>query len=427
MLNKDQQAIAEEFRDFLFSDDKEFLIDASAGYGKSYLMKHLATVSFKEYLEGCKAINVEPKYRDIALTATTNKAAESLETATGMDTSTIQSLFGLIVRPDFEKGTTELKKSNKTSVICNTVIFIDECSMVDSKLLEFINELTHECKIIYVGDKYQLTPVKSGLSPVYSKHLKEHTLTIPMRNANHQELIDLCNQLKETVITEEFKPIKLYKGIIDLYDNDLIAQAYKQEFVDKNGNEARSLTYTNKQAVTYNNYIKNLRGQTEVYNDGDYYIANSVCCLGNKTIHVEDEVYIERVFKRGIQRSLAEGYPPVSLTEALVKWHGIELHVALPESYMQIKALLKMLSKDKKWYQYFAIKEGYLDLRPRDACTIHKAQGSTLETVFIDANDLSTCTQSGVTARLLYVACSRAKSHIIFYGDLKRKYGLFCN
>ena len=30
-------------------------------------------------------------------------------------------------------------------------------------LYKYIKELTHNCKIIYVGDKYQLCPVKSGL------------------------------------------------------------------------------------------------------------------------------------------------------------------------------------------------------------------------------------------------------------------------
>ena len=48
-----------------------------------------------------------------------------------------------------------------------------------------------------------------------------------------------------------------------------------------------------------------------------------------------------------------------------------------------------------------------------------------IDTVFIDAKDLSTCTVSSTTARLLYVAVSRAKSHVIFYGDLKNKYGKF--
>ena len=79
--------------------------------------------------------------------------------------------------------------------------------MIDNQLFDFIHKLTHECKLVYVGDKYQLTPVRSGLSPVYKNNLVEHTLTIPMRNANHKELVDLCTPLKKPVETGVFNPI----------------------------------------------------------------------------------------------------------------------------------------------------------------------------------------------------------------------------
>lgn len=423
MLNKDQQAVANDFYSFLLSDEKEFLIDASAGYGKSYLIKYLATDGINTYNKGASAIG--SKTFEVALTATTNKAAEALEVATNLPTRTIHNLLGLIVKPNFSTGEEELKASGKTQIIKRTVIFIDECSMIDNQLFDFIHKLTHECKLVYVGDKYQLTPVRSGLSPVYKNNLVEHTLTIPMRNANHKELVDLCTQLKKTVETGVFNPIKLVPGIIDLYDKDQMAKAYQKEFVVNNGQDARSLTYTNKMSVIYNNYIKSIRGQTEVFNDGDFCISNSVCCLGNKTLHAEDEIYIKKVIKRHVQRQLAEGFQPVELSLCEIEWHGQLIETAIPESYHQVKNLLKALAKAKEWYQYFAIKEGFLDLRPRDSCTIHKAQGSTLNTVFIDAKDLSTCTVSSTTARLLYVAVSRAKSHVIFYGDLKSKYGKF--
>ena len=48
-----------------------------------------------------------------------------------------------------------------------------------------------------------------------------------------------------------------------------------------------------------------------------------------------------------------------------------------------------------------------------------------MDTVYIDATDLSTCTQKEVAARLLYVAVTRAKKHVVFYGDLAQKFGGF--
>ena len=69
------------------------------------------------------------------------------------------------------------------------------------------------------------------------------------------------------------------------------------------------------------------------------------------------------------------------------------------------------------------LKEEFPDLRPREACTVHKSQGSSFDTVYIDADDLSTCTNIATAARLLYVAVSRSRNRVVFYGKLHKKLG----
>ena len=73
---------------------------------------------------------------------------------------------------------------------------------------------------------------------------------------------------------------------------------------------------------------------------------------------------------------------------------------------------------------YYEISNQTLDLRKVEASTVHKAQGSTLDTVFIDLDDISKCTQKQLTAKLLYVAASRARKKIIFFGELAKRYGV---
>ena len=75
------------------------------------------------------------------------------------------------------------------------------------------------------------------------------------------------------------------------------------------------------------------------------------------------------------------------------------------------------------WSTYFSLKNKYPDLRDRDASTIHKAQGSTHDTVYVDLDDLCTCTNPLTAARLFYVAVSRARKRVVFYGNLSKKYG----
>ena len=49
MLNSSQQEVVDYFATFLVNDEKELIIDAPAGYGKSYLVKHLVTEVFTNY------------------------------------------------------------------------------------------------------------------------------------------------------------------------------------------------------------------------------------------------------------------------------------------------------------------------------------------------------------------------------------------
>ena len=46
-----------------------------------------------------------------------------------------------------------------------------------------------------------------------------------------------------------------------------------------------------------------------------------------------------------------------------------------------------------------------------------------LSDVFIDLGDISTCHNPNQAARMLYVAVSRARHGIYFYGELASKYG----
>lgn len=57
----------------------------------------------------------------------------------------------------------------------------------------------------------------------------------------------------------------------------------------------------------------------------------------------------------------------------------------------------------------------FLDLRHSYACTVHKAQGSTYDTVYVDLDDLYKAIRNkDMYNRLLYVAVSRAAKKVVF-------------
>ena len=99
------------------------------------------------------------------------------------------------------------------------------------------------------------------------------------------------------------------------------------------------------------------------------------------------------------------------------------INVPVPVDRDHYNNLIKYFSKTKNWDRYFYMKNTFPDLRQPDASTVHKSQGSSYDTVFIDMSNISTCHNSTQVARMLYVAFSRARSRIILYGQLSPKYG----
>jgi len=201
-LNQGQKAAGDAFFEFLFNPDVDgFIVSGPAGVGKTYWMGYIIDIIMPRYLETCKLIGIQPDYTSVTMTATTNKAAEVLEAATNRTTQTIHSFLNLTLYEDFESGRSKLNRNPRTWEVHNQkIIFIDECSMIDSDLFRMIREGTHKCKIVYVGDRNQLNPVREKLSPIFLQNYPMCELTEQMRTLV-PEIQALNQQLRDTVET----------------------------------------------------------------------------------------------------------------------------------------------------------------------------------------------------------------------------------
>ena len=88
----------------------------------------------------------------------------------------------------------------------------------------------------------------------------------------------------------------------------------------------------------------------------------------------------------------------------------------------QVKALLNGYYKVGDFENYHIAKELFADLRPSHACTVHKSQGSTYKTVYIDLGDIGSCYEANAVARMLNTAISRASERLVLFGELPLKY-----
>lgn len=421
-LNQGQEAAAEAFFQFLFSDEKEMGISGSGGVGKSHLVSNLIDEVLPRYHETCALMGLEPEYNDVEMTSLTNKASEVLSVFTGRHVSTIHSFMNLKIADDYSTGQSKITKTQAWRVHEGIILFIDECSMIDSQLDAVIQEGTHRCKIVYVGDHCQMAPVMEPISPIYRPNrMQWFELTQQMRT-QIPEIQALHLQLRRTVETGIFEPIRIVPGVIDHLDDDqmqlMLAQTFSQQTLD-----SRILCYTNKKVVLYNDYIREIRALPTEYTVGELLVNNSAIRLKSSMLSVEEEVEILTLGKEQDFPIIDDVTLKVRFADLKTRIGGLFKDVPLPVDRAHFAALVNYFRKNKNWSKYFELRNTYPDLRQRDAATVYKAQGSTYQSAFVDLGDISTCHNPNQVARMLNVALSRERQRIFLYGQLAEKYG----
>lgn len=432
-LTDEQKRVYSHLLGFLHNPNKQaIIIDGSGGVGKSFMVNYICNNLIEDYKCSCQISGKNPEYGFIIPTATTNKACESLSQYLKTSVQTIHNYLGLVVFDDYETGETSVVPSRSYRTRHNEVILIDEASMINKDTFNFIKgSLKDNCKVIYVGDKYQLPPINEKISQIYLQNYEELSLTKLLR-ASNQELIDINKAARELVINGTKIPVK--EGLNIHFLNDNIAPKYIINNFKNPDHNNLICCYTNKAVIAYNNYCKQIRGINSPYVKGEHYVCNNVVhTLGTNMakaviFHVEDECRITDIDFHPQQVKIydnftLDGYKATIENLSCGSKFVVYLPLDIDEHLERIKVMKKKALEDKEyWKVYYALKDSFPDIRPRDAKTIHKAQGSSVDDVFIDLNDLSRCHDDNVFRRLLYVAISRARKNIYFYGELPNGY-----
>ena len=406
MLNQDQQAALGRLSTFVFDDSKELVLSGAAGTGKSYLINQFLQ-GFSSYVALGKAVASEDFPETLMITATTNKAVSALQSQLSSleEVKTVHSALGIRPLYDFSTKKTKLILTDKHTLYSNLLIIIDEYSYIDKELYNIIHKNLRNCKILYVGDSYQLPPIGSDLPYIDVLGIEKIELTKIMRQTDNNPIQSLSRDLRESVKNKTPLPrIPLGTEILKV-DRAQFQQMLINDL--RTSTNIKYLAHSNKAVQHYNkNLYQILQSQSESYNKGDIvqvnrFISNDFVKLKPEMITSIDDITYDAV-NMGVSGMglLIEGYwffMPYDVTD-----YDKALDAATPQLAQ-------------------VIQENWIDVRHAYACTIHKSQGSTFKKAYIDLHDMSFIYNRDreLFKRLLYVAVSRAKEQVIFTGDIR--------
>jgi exodeoxyribonuclease-5 len=410
--------------------EKEAALIGPAGTGKSFSLKALI-----------EEMELEPK--EIALLAPTHKARKILESFMGSDASTIAQALGQ--QPKLDENGQEVfeGKGDKCSA---KLTIIDEASMVSAE--DYSELVSLNDRILWVGDRYQLPPVKEKKSMAFESPsvLAKPELTEVVRYEG--AIAEFCERLRHGDLT------------LPIPDNETLFLLDKKEWKKRaiefakspkgleNTSYTKVLAFRNRTVNAHNKTIKKavFPKQKDPYFEGLKLICNSpiqrleYVSIGRgrwqkeellwsiKATNSEELLITSKPTTKTLTLDDFEEEPKI-FTEWVAGWQiwefeaqtegflDITCRVLTPEfeeaKENKIKELggnnYKLLSYGEKeamkcLYRYFD------KVGDTFSITTHKAQGSGYDNVFIDWPDLISARD--MRQQLIYTACTRARKRL---------------
>lgn len=411
-LTPGQEAAMNAYVRFLMDPNEQvFVLRGYSGTGKSTLVRTMMT-RLPGIIEACKLIHADLGSYDVAFTATTNKAAENFAYLTKREVKTIHSYLNLMVRTNWETRETYLTPGRSATVKDRVLLFIDEASYIDPALLKHIWRFTNNCKIVFIGDPAQLTPVDCSDTVVFNGGYPGAELTEVMRQHGGSPITDLATQFRHMVNTGEsfqFKPDGKHIQHLNQedFENAIIHEFSRPDWAY---HDSKVLAYTNARVIGYNKAIRDCVKGSPEFHPGDYAVCNS---------YVSGDGTLGRGVKTDQTVLIKEISEPMSSYGVRGKQFTLDAGTYFgPDSLDAWKAQSKALHSAGEYESLQAMEKSFIDLRAAYACTINKSQGSTYDRVFIDLDDVRKCRNPNTMARLLYVGVSRARHQVFLTGDI---------
>ena len=407
---------------------KRLLIKGSAGVGKTFMVDTLIGI-LSSYFNSKQIVYCSaPTHKAVSVLKGKVKNYNNLQFITTHAALKLKRQIGrdgsVNFVPNFNPKYPPLKGVK--------LFVIDECSMIDSVMLEYIEQYANEngTIVIFIGDDKQLNPVGESDLPVFLANYPSVELTEIVRQKGGNPIIDLSRNLASISLKEEKR--NDVGGYIYTYDEEKVVET----LAAINGtDELKYLAYTNAEVdkinkkvrqKIYGNPNKIEEGETLVFNApyGESYFTNQEILVEKLLVKEKEFEYISMKYP-GLKQ---DDYEKVQLKyyslnpvyDSLKKEFFDDIIVIHEDSEKELKRIDKLL-KDKaktadiSWIDYYSFMEQFADLKYNHAITVHKSQGSTYKQAILNIRDIRINRDLQERERLLYTGVTRASELLILY------------
>ena len=474
-LNDQQKSALYELEKFIEDDGTEITLSGYAGTGKSTIIGIFS-----------KWLNNRIGRGNIVYTAPTHRAnVITKQNNPNANVYTLSALFGFTPDTDIamEQSSLDLRElefraKNQMKYEPGQLIIIDEASMVQDGLYEYIQEIVakHNGSVIYVGDSAQLRPVKSDhISKVFtSDGVPQITLTKVERTGDNPILKEATRLRRGEGLSYQTDINDKGQGVLYTSDDAIIDKNLKQIVTSEEFNadplHFRVLTATNAAVSTYNSKIRSLRyekfakpfvkgdiimgysnklrkpdGSYRLINSGDY-IVQSVKDTNIKFKTDKGDIEF-KAFKLSIrptggtimddfQLTVIDRNEPDSKLFEVVEYKDRLWKMAKEakqngqiSKYRDLVQMAYNVDNELNITKNLEDNQGRLKIRKAIdygyAQTVWKSQGSTYSKVLILSNEIDTFGYGKdvmqLRNELRYVAVSRAKNFVIINSEAENK------
>ena len=404
-FTEDQQEAYNRVYDRLARGERFTGLRGYAGTGKTYLVSRLVEQLLDE---------------DCAVTvcAPTHKAVQVLSEELGdapVQMQTLHSFLGLRLNPT-EEGEYELVAEEERD-FTEGVVIVDEASMIGREEWSHIEDAPFWVQWLFVGDPAQLPPVNEEPSPALD--VPGPTLETIHRQAADNPILELATKIRTGAdgrfgsTFEDGKGVAVTRNREEFLDS--VLRTFDTEAFAEDATHARMLAYRNKTVRRYNREIRAERygADADRFVEGEWLVGTETWFHdGVQRLTNSEEV---RVKKATVDTFEADDQSEWTVWELKVRTPGRGLtrtvHVLHEDEFERYEERLerrreKAQDDPSKWDRFFELREQFARVDYAYATTVHRAQGSTYDTVFVDHRDVRVCRGDERDA-LLYVAVTR--------------------